>query len=289
MPTYKILGTDGKEYGPINADVLRQWIAQRRANAGTSAQAEGGTDWKPLSSFPEFADTLAGEPPASPLPPSGPLKTSRLAIASLVCGGLGFLCLPALAGVVLGIVALLKINRSKGQLRGQALAICGICLSAFMLLTAVPIGAALLLPALAKAKARSQQFNSQRNAPPMINSGLSRAKDEAERVYCVNNLKQICLAARMYSGDNQNTLPPDFLSMSNYLGSPKILVCRADRKHTTVSTWAEFDPSNNLTYEYLKPGLAESNALSEVIFRCPIHNNVGLGDGSVQQGLRKPR
>jgi hypothetical protein len=118
---------------------------------------------------------------------------------------------------------------------------------------------------------------------------LSRAKDEGERVYCINNLKQICLAARMYSSDHQNTFPPDFLTMSNYLASPKILVCRSDKKHARVSTWAEFDPSNNLSYEYLKPGIAESNALNEVIFRCPIHNNVGLGDGSVHRGLGRPR
>ena len=71
--------------------------------------------------------------------------------------------------------------------------------------------------------------------------------------------------------------------MSNELNTPRILVCPADTKHPKVSTWAEFDPRRNLTYEYLKPGIAESNAMSEVIFRCPIHNNIGLGDGSVQQ------
>ncbi len=68
---YKIIGADGKEYGPIEAALLRQWISEGRLNGQSMAQAEGSTDWKPLSSFPEFADVLgAGQPPlpASPAP-----------------------------------------------------------------------------------------------------------------------------------------------------------------------------------------------------------------------------
>jgi hypothetical protein len=259
MSTYKVLGSDGKEYGPVSAEVLQQWITQKRACATTSVLAEGGSDWKPLSNFPEFAGALAGGPPVLlASPPSGPVQTSGLAIASLVCGVLGFLCLPALAGVGLGIAALARINKSQGQLGGQGLAIAGICLSGFMVITA-PIGAGLLLPALARAKAKAQ------------------------RIHCISNLKQIGLGARMYAGDHQEIFPPDFLSMSNELNTPKVLVCAGDSKHSVAATWAEFDPRNNLSYEYLRPGIAESNAANEVIFRCPIHNNVGMGDGSAQQ------
>jgi hypothetical protein len=71
-------------------------------------------------------------------PPSGQVKTSGLAIASLVCGILGFLCLPAPAGLVLGVIALIRISKSAEQLRGQAWAVCGMGLSGLMLITAVP-------------------------------------------------------------------------------------------------------------------------------------------------------
>jgi hypothetical protein len=269
MQMYKILGADGKEYGPINTETLRQWIAQRRAVATTSVQAEGGGAWQPLSSLPEFADALAVSQPGHPpggftgaqAPLAGPVRTSRLAIASLICGLLGFACLPALASVILGIMSLVKISHSKGQLGGKGLAIGGICISALMLVLLLPAG--MLLPALAK------------------------AKDKAQRINCISNLKQIALGARIYSTDNKDTFPPDFLTMSNELNSPKILVCPSDTKHTRATNWADFDPRKNLTYEYLRPGIAESNAMGEVIFRCPIHNNLGLGDGSVQQG--RPR
>src|SRR5437867_12597831 len=67
---YRIIGADGKEYGPISADVLRQWIAQGRANAQTRARLEGTTDWKLLTEFPEFVADLAAKSPATPAAPS---------------------------------------------------------------------------------------------------------------------------------------------------------------------------------------------------------------------------
>lgn len=62
---YKIIGTDGKTYGPVSDAQLRQWIAQGRANGNTLIQPEGSADWKPLSSFPELASAL---PPAASHP-----------------------------------------------------------------------------------------------------------------------------------------------------------------------------------------------------------------------------
>jgi hypothetical protein len=56
---YKIIGADGKEYGPVATEQLRQWIADRRANAQTMVQAEGTQGWQPLSSIVEFADALS--------------------------------------------------------------------------------------------------------------------------------------------------------------------------------------------------------------------------------------
>ena len=39
---YKIIGADGKEYGPIAADALKKWIAEGRVNAQTKILPEGG-------------------------------------------------------------------------------------------------------------------------------------------------------------------------------------------------------------------------------------------------------
>lgn len=72
---YKIIGTDGREYGPISADQLRQWIREGRANAQTSVQTEGSNEWKPLGTVPEFADVT--QPPAAP-PPVGATNAEQL-------------------------------------------------------------------------------------------------------------------------------------------------------------------------------------------------------------------
>lgn len=83
---YKIIGTDGKQYGPVAADEIRRWLAQNRINAQTLVLAEGTTDWKPLSAFPEFLGAGASTPPT--IGPSSSATASRASnkIAAGICG-----------------------------------------------------------------------------------------------------------------------------------------------------------------------------------------------------------
>lgn len=75
---YKIIGADQKEYGPITAEQMMEWISQGRANQGTMAMIDGGTGWKPLSQLPEFAAALAAKnpPPALSYAPPSPVTNS---------------------------------------------------------------------------------------------------------------------------------------------------------------------------------------------------------------------
>jgi uncharacterized RDD family membrane protein YckC len=52
---FTILGADGKEYGPVTAGKMHEWIAGGRANLQTKARREGETEWKTLADFPEFS------------------------------------------------------------------------------------------------------------------------------------------------------------------------------------------------------------------------------------------
>src|SRR5438093_12052328 len=63
---YRIIGSDGREYGPVSAEQLRQWMADGRVNQQTRVQAEGGTEWKTLADFPELSANI---PPPLSLPP----------------------------------------------------------------------------------------------------------------------------------------------------------------------------------------------------------------------------
>jgi prepilin-type processing-associated H-X9-DG protein len=203
---YRVLGADGKEYGPVDGDLLRRWISEGRASAQTRVKVEGGSEWQPLHSLPEFEGAFAAAqclpPPAGPAP--APAKTSGMAIASLVCGVLGFCGITALVGLILGVISLVKINKSGGRLSGQGLAIAGICVSAFMMLMAIPMMAAMLLPALA------------------------RAKEKAESITCVNNMKQLALAVKIYSADHNDQIPPAATwcdAIQANVGSPKVFTC----------------------------------------------------------------
>lgn len=59
---YKIRGGDGKEYGPVSADVVRQWIAEGRANEQTLVLPQGNVSWVSLGALSEFyaVDDSAG-------------------------------------------------------------------------------------------------------------------------------------------------------------------------------------------------------------------------------------
>lgn len=75
---YKIIGGDQREYGPVPAEQVREWIAQHRVNAQTLARVEGGSAWQPLSTLPEFAASLAGQSP-----PSVPPRLSKATVDAL--------------------------------------------------------------------------------------------------------------------------------------------------------------------------------------------------------------
>ncbi|MFN7139620.1 MAG: CD225/dispanin family protein [Limisphaerales bacterium] len=70
---YKIIGVDQKEYGPVTIEQMRQWIAEGRVNGQTLVWSETSGNWKPLSTFPEFASALPQQsvPPGGYTPPPG--------------------------------------------------------------------------------------------------------------------------------------------------------------------------------------------------------------------------
>jgi hypothetical protein len=75
---YKIIGADGKEYGPVTTEQLRRWITDGRVNAQTRVQTEGSADWKMACALPEFSDLLGGGTTSSTLAVS-PLSLQDIA------------------------------------------------------------------------------------------------------------------------------------------------------------------------------------------------------------------
>ena len=275
MANYIIIGGDQKEYGPISADDVHAWIAQGRATAQTKAKAEGATEWKTLADFPEFHDLLK-----NPVPPplaSGPTvapKTSGLAVTSLVLGILGmFTCgLTALFGLILGIIAMVKVKNSGGKLSGNGLALAGVIVS-IVFLFMLPIFAAMLLPALAAAKQKAQEIN------------------------CVNNEKQLALAIRIYSNDHANHLPPAATwcdAIRTSVGSDKVFKCpaansgsRCDYGFNAKLDGLDESKVNPQTVELFEADAGwNASGGPELMIGKPRHDRmfvVAFADGSVQQ------
>ncbi len=190
MATYTIIGGDRKQYNFVTEDNIRSWIAEGRLNEQSLIKAEGEAEFRPLVDFPEFADAfaaraaLAAGSPVVSAESAPPAKTSRLAISSLVLGILGpFTCgATALIGLILGIIALVKVKNSRGALSGFGLALAGTIVSAIFVFM-IPIFAAMLLPALAVAKQKAQTVN------------------------CMSNVKGLTFEMRMYADNNQNHYP----------------------------------------------------------------------------------
>lgn len=111
-------------------------------------------------------------------------KTSALAITSFVLGILSFctFLLTAPLAIIFGIISLVKISRSQGQLKGTGLAIAGI---------AVPV---VSLPIVALVMGIMM--------PAMV-----RARDVAQRVVCGTNLSSITKAMLIYADDNKDRFP----------------------------------------------------------------------------------
>jgi hypothetical protein len=141
---YRILGADGREYGPVAVGPLRPWIAEGRANAQTQALAPGALEWKPLGALPEFAGQFVppGPPVIGPWPGTALAgrgrKTNGFAIAGLIFGILSLTCCCGCAFNILGLIFSLigwsQINRHPELYEGRGLAIAGVILSAASLL-----------------------------------------------------------------------------------------------------------------------------------------------------------
>jgi GYF domain 2 len=95
---YKILGSDGNEYGPLSTEKIKQWIAEERVEKKTPVLPEGAADWVFLSSLPEFAEAFAAQEKWS----GAAGKKRRIAV------GLGLLLL-----VVIGVAVLWFLKNAK--------------------------------------------------------------------------------------------------------------------------------------------------------------------------------
>lgn len=138
-------------------------------------------------------------------------------------------------------------------------------------------------------KAANQQLRQQLAAAKTTAGGPPEPdqtmQERAWTIRCVNNLKQLGLAARIWAVDHEDRLPPNLVCMSNEIASTKVLICPADTGRQPAVDWTSFTLANS-SYEFLA---ANGTGIEpeRVLFRCPIHGSITLCDGSVQSEVAK--
>ncbi len=115
---------------------------------------------------------------------------------------------------------------------------------------------------------------------------LQDAQQTALSIQCINNMKQLGLAVRIWAVDHGEITPPAVQCLTNETASHfQTFVCPADSGRAVASSASSFSAAN-CSYDYLAPATPD-NEPNRVLFRCPIHGNIGLMDGSVQKAIVK--
>lgn len=128
-------------------------------------------------------------------------KTAGIAITSLVLGILGLLtiwfcgigALFAIPAVICGHIGYSRIRKSAGSLTGDGVALAGLItgyLGIGLLVTVVPLMAAIAIPSFVNARSKSMEMS------------------------CKNNLRLIEGATQQYALDNSNAIPTSMTQLA---------------------------------------------------------------------------
>ena len=140
----------------------------------------------------------------------------------------------------------------------------------------------------------------------LVVSALSGAKDMANGIACVNNLKYVGLGLRTFNTDNGGRFPMEvsvadggtrewmkdetqlwrhWRRITNELGSPKVLLCPSDRRRQPSFfgpqslTWGDFTDNSHLSY-FLGLGASQVDSVSIISGdRNLMTNGVAAGPG----------
>ena len=221
--------------------------------------------------LPQAAPSVIPPAGAAPTVPYGgyayqaPTQGNGLAVLSLIFGIISFCVVPIIGSVVAIVTGALGLSRTKDpRIGGKGMAIAGLVLGCVSLvggLIIIPLQLSVLLPA------------------------LNRAREQANRVKCASNMRQLGQAMLMYANANGNHFPDKLadLVLADSSLSPGVFVCPDDNKTppdgTSPQTMAAGIASGQHTsYIYVGNGLTSSEPADTILLYEPLgnHNKEGM-------------
>ncbi|MFZ2653722.1 MAG: DUF4190 domain-containing protein [Victivallales bacterium] len=189
------------------------------------------------------------------------ITSLTLGILSLTCGG-PFLGIPA---IVLGMIAMGRIKKGTGS--GKSLAISGIATGS---MGTVVIGIALIVGILLAI--------------------INPSRENARRVSCIRNLKEIALAVRMYSQEYNEQFPHksgaeglEMLRSGGYLENTKMYTCPSTK--TVPAREGEKLTEDNVDYVYVGGYNESVSPDTAIAYDKPnnhtMYGNIAFADGHV--------
>ena len=138
-------------------------------------------------------------------------------------------------------------------------------------------------------------------AVALLLPGFLNSRRRASRINCVNNLRQVAVAYRVWEGDNGDKYPmgtsvtnggtmelaatgnvlASFLVMSNELSTPRILVCPEDTNRIAAHSLAGLAARANISYFV---GVDAASDLTPRLFLSG-DGNFAIGGAAVSSGL----
>ncbi len=105
----------------------------------------------------------------------------------------------------------------------------------------------------------------------MLLPALTKAKDKARQIACINNLKQLQIGWQMYVDDNRNNLPENW-----HVGSGALSAA------SPVNSWVTGNTQAGTNTTDIRDGVIYSYVGSEAVYHCP-------GDFSTAYNVPMPR
>lgn len=301
---YKIIGADGREYGPVSLDQVKHWVTEGRINARTLIQPAGADNWQAAAEIPEInalfathaasgpVPSVAGPPAISPAPDTR-AQQKGLAITSFVLGVVSFaLCTVILTGIpaiICGHVAKSRTRRVPEQYGGAGFAMAGLILGYLSVVYTILV-IVMLLPIFSSA-GKGRQITACNSHMKQIGLALRvwAVDHRGEFPFNVSTnaggTKELCQAG--YDGFDKNAVV-HFDVIGKELGSAAILLCPADVSKHPARSFADLKPENISYLLRTGPEVTDTNA-AEILLKCPLHGTLLHCDGSVEVKFQNRR